>query len=159
MSEFRILETDRQFADSPSTGDPACLCSRCGKRIAVDDGPAVRCWDDSGAEWRYHHSCLNIVAPAGAELDRTIYALHGVLKPFNVCPLCFKRDGLFEVSGNPLLVDGWGCHHCEFYRHKGHILPNGGNVASDWPFKRPASVPSAAKGGAENQDKESDNDD
>ncbi len=34
---IKILCTDTKFYDSPDAGDPACLCSRCGK--VIDDAP------------------------------------------------------------------------------------------------------------------------
>lgn len=51
-----ILQTDTKFYDSPDAGDPACLCSRCGK--VIDEAP-IRAFPENGEyEYRYHPACL-----------------------------------------------------------------------------------------------------
>lgn len=52
-----VVDSDRQFRDSPEAGNASCACSRCGKLIAAGDVP-VRCRDLDGGEWRYHPECL-----------------------------------------------------------------------------------------------------
>ena len=56
-----VLPTDRLFLVSPETGDPACLCSRCGQvckttplRVFI---PASYEFPQ-GAEYRYHGRCV-----------------------------------------------------------------------------------------------------
>lgn len=64
------LPGDTFFRDSPDSGDPACLCSRCGQPIAEDE-VAVRIWpkppgpgepleDHQDGEYRYHQACAGI---------------------------------------------------------------------------------------------------
>lgn len=40
-----------------------------------------------------------------------------MLRPTDVCPLCFKRDKLFELTlfevHEKVDVPVWGCHRCE----------------------------------------------
>lgn len=58
---IKILLTDTKFHDSPDVGDPACLCSRCGKVIGEDEMP-IRLWPDSGQyEYRFHPACVGAV--------------------------------------------------------------------------------------------------
>lgn len=66
---LKILETDRVFTDSPDAGDPACVCSRCGKQIPEIDAPIIRAWPTElgdhgydpeakgGTELRYCNEC------------------------------------------------------------------------------------------------------
>lgn len=55
--------TDKLFKDSPDTGDPRCICSRCMELIPEDE-IAIRIWpqDVTGkmknTEYRYHLKCL-----------------------------------------------------------------------------------------------------
>lgn len=37
--ELKILDTDRFFNDSPNTGEPGCICSRCHKQIKKKEVP------------------------------------------------------------------------------------------------------------------------
>jgi hypothetical protein len=56
-----IQPQDTLFDDSPETGDPACLCSRCGQRIRLRDGVAVRMWPEGrDKEYRFHTACLGL---------------------------------------------------------------------------------------------------
>jgi hypothetical protein len=51
----------RWFADSPDTGDPACLCSLCGTVIPEEDC-AIRCTNQKdNLEARFHERCFQIV--------------------------------------------------------------------------------------------------
>lgn len=36
---IKILDTDKFFYDSPNTGDPDCICSRCKTQIKEDEVP------------------------------------------------------------------------------------------------------------------------
>jgi hypothetical protein len=57
---FDMLPGDRIFTDSPDSGDPACLCSRCGKTIEGNIVP-IRVTDPLGVtERRYHPACIGI---------------------------------------------------------------------------------------------------
>lgn len=48
------------FANSPDCGDPACLCSWCGKGIGEHDAPAIRLFDrDTNREARFHRRCAS----------------------------------------------------------------------------------------------------
>lgn len=65
------LPTDRLFQDSPDTGDPTCLCSRCLRPIPEEVVP-IRVFVDkgSGSEYRYHPACLGLTTgPARREED------------------------------------------------------------------------------------------
>lgn len=73
---FEILPTDKFFYNSPDTGMPECICSRCGKMIPEDE-PAIRAFptepDDygydphaeGGTEFRYHAACVGMKFAAG----------------------------------------------------------------------------------------------
>jgi len=66
---IKILPSDRFFDDCPETGDPACICSRCG--AVIEKGPVIRAapteegepgWTTGRpVEFRYHihHIYLN----------------------------------------------------------------------------------------------------
>ncbi len=56
---FFLPPTDTYFTDSPSTCDPACLCSHCGQIIHAGQN-IVRGWTDETPrrEYRYHARCL-----------------------------------------------------------------------------------------------------
>ncbi len=57
-SAFSIWPTDRRFHESPPTGLPECVCSRCGEPIGEDECP-LRCWPVDGRfEYRYHLRCV-----------------------------------------------------------------------------------------------------
>lgn len=62
-----ILKTDQPFDDSPNTGHPDCICSRCSSPIPAGE-IAVRVWPDGDTEYRYHPHCV-MKAPA-RPLDR-----------------------------------------------------------------------------------------
>lgn len=52
----------RWFENSPSAGDPACLCSHCGQVIGNEEIP-IRLWrevDENVLEARLHHACFQI---------------------------------------------------------------------------------------------------
>jgi len=51
-------QTDTLFQDSPDSGQPECICSRCGKMI--EDGAAIRVFVNEGrdGEYRYHRACV-----------------------------------------------------------------------------------------------------
>lgn len=55
-TQLKILPTDKSFTDSPDVGDPACLCSRCGKRIGVEEVP-TRATLNGRLEYRYCDRC------------------------------------------------------------------------------------------------------
>jgi hypothetical protein len=55
-----IRPEDTLFPDSPDTGAPSCLCSRCGQVIRFSRGGAVRVWPESGGEYRYCLPCLGL---------------------------------------------------------------------------------------------------
>lgn len=52
------LPTDQLFSDSPRTGEPTCLCSRCLQPIKVGQVPIRRPPPGSTWEYRYHPKCL-----------------------------------------------------------------------------------------------------
>ena len=52
-SEMDIKASNTLFQDSPEAGKN-CLCSRCLKPIKH---VALRCWPDSGGEYRFHFKC------------------------------------------------------------------------------------------------------
>jgi hypothetical protein len=53
-----VHQDDKVFAGSPTSGDPACLCSRCDAVIAENP---VRLFDGAcKTERRYHPKCLGI---------------------------------------------------------------------------------------------------
>jgi hypothetical protein len=53
-------QTLRWFADSPDAGDPACLCSLCGKVIHED--ACIRVTKETeNLEARFHDSCFELV--------------------------------------------------------------------------------------------------
>ena len=55
---FNIIEpSDTFFRTVKPTGDPECLCSRCGKPITRKDVP-LRVVMGPGGEYRYHGLCL-----------------------------------------------------------------------------------------------------
>lgn len=63
MSKIAVLPTDRLFLVSPETGDPACLCSRCGQvckttPLRVFIPPSYEF--PKGAEYRYHGRCVGV---------------------------------------------------------------------------------------------------
>jgi hypothetical protein len=56
---FQILPTDVRFTTSPDTGEPDCLCSRCGEVIEERCAPAIRCWPPTAIfEYRFHPHCV-----------------------------------------------------------------------------------------------------
>ena len=57
-----ILKTDQAFDDSPNTGHPDCICSRCSAPIPVGE-IAVRVWPDGRTEYRYHPHCVMKAPP------------------------------------------------------------------------------------------------
>jgi len=49
----------RFFHDSPDAGDPACLCSWCGKAIAEAEAPVMRVFNSAdNTEARFHRACF-----------------------------------------------------------------------------------------------------
>jgi len=81
---FKILTTDKVFFDSPDTGHPECLCSRCGKLIPENE-MAIRAWPSepgdygydpnasAGTEFRYHFGCLPEVLSSGKIPDEDLW--------------------------------------------------------------------------------------
>ena len=62
--------TIQWFNDSPDAGDPACICSVCGKQIADDDAPAIRVFDTvRSKEARFHTRCFYAAAAEIGELQ------------------------------------------------------------------------------------------
>lgn len=61
---IKPLETDKLFDDSPDTGWPECICSRCSQVIGENECP-IRCWtvneknevDSNSKEYRYCEKC------------------------------------------------------------------------------------------------------
>lgn len=57
--------TDTVFDDSPDTGHPTCICSRCSQRIQEEE-MAIRVWtknehgemDEESKEYRYCELCM-----------------------------------------------------------------------------------------------------
>jgi hypothetical protein len=58
-----VLPSDKRFIDSPDTGWPECICSRCGIVIEESECP-IRVWPDDFSkeswEYRYHIKCLEV---------------------------------------------------------------------------------------------------
>jgi hypothetical protein len=53
------MKTIQWFTDSPDCGDPACICSWCGRLIAEKDAPAIRLFDaGQNKEIRFHRACI-----------------------------------------------------------------------------------------------------
>lgn len=75
-----IKQTDKFFYNSPDTGHPECLCSRCGKLIEEDEIP-IRCWPTApgdfgfdpnakgGTEFRYCEQCCKAMGIVFASDD------------------------------------------------------------------------------------------
>lgn len=57
---LNILPTDRLFMDSPDTGRPDCLCSRCNVKIQEDE-TAIRVFVNKGkdGEYRFCEFCMS----------------------------------------------------------------------------------------------------
>lgn len=55
---IEILDTDTEFKDSPDTGRPDCLCSRCGNKIMEREMP-LRCFTgkERNTEYRFCEKC------------------------------------------------------------------------------------------------------
>lgn len=58
MERNQVLTTDTEFKDSPDTGRPECICSRCGKKITAREF-AMRVFTGKkrNTEFRYCPSC------------------------------------------------------------------------------------------------------
>lgn len=97
---FEVLPTDKYFYDSPDTGMPECLCSRCNKVIPEDDVP-IRAWPEpgeygydakavGGTEFRYCESCLQAAGIyIGKSLDNAQWP--DDIPLVNHCPICESR--------------------------------------------------------------------
>ncbi len=56
-----VIHQLKWFKDSPDTGDPACICSFCGKVIEEGEIP-LRVWQETGnMEFRLHIDCARQV--------------------------------------------------------------------------------------------------
>lgn len=69
MNEIHInVMHDRLFDDSPSAGDPNCLCSRCGQVIESKWVPIRAFLPNGQGEYRYHPACVGLMqAPLDAD--------------------------------------------------------------------------------------------
>jgi len=77
---LKFLPSDKFFRDSPFTGDPRCICSRCGKPIEEYDlairifvgkegrEKRGRTWEYMG-EYRYHPSCIGVKTFEDDDID------------------------------------------------------------------------------------------
>ena len=69
---LKFLPSDKFFRDSPFTGDPRCICSRCCKPIEEDE-LAVRIFvgkeGEYVGEYRYHPSCIGIKTFEDDDID------------------------------------------------------------------------------------------
>ena len=71
-----ISPTDSLWPTSPNTGNPACLCSRCGRMIGA--GEAIRIFPEHGTgEYRYHPACFGLVAAEVSYPDEEDEEEHG----------------------------------------------------------------------------------
>lgn len=55
---IEVLKTDKEFKDSPDTGRPECICSRCGNKIKEHEF-ALRIFTGKkrNTEYRYCGGC------------------------------------------------------------------------------------------------------
>jgi hypothetical protein len=54
--DFKIKPDDSIFSNSPDTGHPECICSRCGNEIGEDEVP-IRIWPSETREYRFCENC------------------------------------------------------------------------------------------------------
>ena len=52
-----LLESDKKFYDSPDTGWPECICSRCGNMIKELEMPLHLWPDGENSEYRFCEAC------------------------------------------------------------------------------------------------------
>lgn len=100
-----VLDTDTIFTDSAEAGNPACLCSRCGKRIYVGSA-VIRKWPDAkNLEYRYHPACLGMTDPGPADWSFIGYN----------CQKCGHRQ---QEQGDCAKCGHW--HMEELHKHDHH---------------------------------------
>lgn len=56
MAEINVLPGDKEFKDSPDTGWPECICSRCSAKIKEREMP-LRMLTERNTEYRYCMKC------------------------------------------------------------------------------------------------------
>lgn len=123
---FEILNSDRAFIDSPMTGHPRCICSRCGERIRNSREGAIRAWDkEKNTEYRFHYRCLGIEEstwddqepidwiedlPEEYEEDYSYPELEEL--SLGACCVCGSKENVFNIINLPLQAPvpgtGWG---------------------------------------------------
>jgi hypothetical protein len=81
--ELKILDTDKFFHDSPNTGEPGCICSRCQRLIPEHEVPLRVAVDQE---------VLYAEDKAGKEVKKKVDVANGL--EFRLCEACQKQIGI-----------------------------------------------------------------